>query len=167
MKSISWFICSGASAHKPCIFPFKFNGVVYNQCTWVSAHLTEHKVRIWYHFRIYATKYFLFLTLQNSWEASSSLRDVLFYVFSTLTIYSHLPWQQSAPASNQPVAYIHKQIHSKGIIFLPFIAALVLHPGGRDWSPYWWQGQVGQLWTWLSHSSRWQRVNHCGAGHWR
>ena len=35
---------SGASAHKPCIFPFKFNGVVYNQCTWVSAHLTEHKV---------------------------------------------------------------------------------------------------------------------------
>ena len=38
------FDFSGASAHKPCIFPFKFNGVVYNQCTWVSAHLTEHKV---------------------------------------------------------------------------------------------------------------------------
>ena len=34
---------SGASAHKPCIFPFKFNDVVYNQCTWVSADLTEHK----------------------------------------------------------------------------------------------------------------------------
>ena len=37
------FCFSGASAHKPCIFPFRFNGVVYTQCTWVSAHLTEHK----------------------------------------------------------------------------------------------------------------------------
>jgi len=34
---------SGASAHKPCIFPFKFNGVTYTTCTWVSSHLTEHK----------------------------------------------------------------------------------------------------------------------------
>jgi len=34
---------SGASPHKPCIFPFKFNGVIYNECTWKSAHLTEHK----------------------------------------------------------------------------------------------------------------------------
>jgi len=34
---------SGASAHKPCIFPFKFNGVTYDGCTWVSSHLTEHK----------------------------------------------------------------------------------------------------------------------------
>ena len=44
---LNYFILfSGASAHKPCIFPFKFNGVVYSQCTWVSAHLTEHKVRL-------------------------------------------------------------------------------------------------------------------------
>ena len=34
---------SGATAHQPCIFPFQFNGVLYNECTWTSAHLTEHK----------------------------------------------------------------------------------------------------------------------------
>ena len=34
---------SGATPNKPCIFPFKFNGVLYNECTWTSAHLTEHK----------------------------------------------------------------------------------------------------------------------------
>ena len=34
---------SGATPNKPCIFPFKFNGVIYNECTWTSAHLTEHK----------------------------------------------------------------------------------------------------------------------------
>merc|ERR1712183_107499 len=28
---------SGASANKPCIFPFKYRGVVYNKCTWVDA----------------------------------------------------------------------------------------------------------------------------------
>ena len=33
----------GASANKPCIFPFKFNGAVYSECTWDQAHLTEHK----------------------------------------------------------------------------------------------------------------------------
>ncbi len=33
----------GAAANKPCIFPFKFNGVVYFECTWDLAHLTEHK----------------------------------------------------------------------------------------------------------------------------
>ena len=40
------YLFSGASAHKPCIFPFKFNGVTYNGCTWVSSHLTEHKVGV-------------------------------------------------------------------------------------------------------------------------
>jgi len=34
---------SGASSGKPCIFPFRFNGVVHYQCTWDQAHLTEHK----------------------------------------------------------------------------------------------------------------------------
>ena len=34
---------SGAAKGKPCIFPFKFNGVVYSECTWNQAHLTEHK----------------------------------------------------------------------------------------------------------------------------
>ena len=33
----------GASANKPCIFPFRFNGAVYSECTWDQAHLTEHK----------------------------------------------------------------------------------------------------------------------------
>ena len=33
----------GDSPNKPCIFPFTFNGVVYNKCTWTSAHLAEHK----------------------------------------------------------------------------------------------------------------------------
>ena len=34
---------SGATPNKHCIFPFKYNGVLYNECTWTSAHLTEHK----------------------------------------------------------------------------------------------------------------------------
>ena len=34
---------AGASKGKPCIFPFKFNGVLYSECTWNQAHLTEHK----------------------------------------------------------------------------------------------------------------------------
>ena len=34
---------SGAMPNKPCIFPFKFNGVLYSECTWTSAPLTEHK----------------------------------------------------------------------------------------------------------------------------
>jgi hypothetical protein len=34
---------SGASPKLPCIFPFRFNGVVHTQCTWDQAHLTEHK----------------------------------------------------------------------------------------------------------------------------
>ena len=34
---------AGASKGKPCIFPFKFNGVTYSECTWNQAHLTEHK----------------------------------------------------------------------------------------------------------------------------
>jgi hypothetical protein len=34
---------SGAAPGKPCIFPFKFNGVVYFECTWDMAHLTEEK----------------------------------------------------------------------------------------------------------------------------
>ncbi len=34
---------SGASANKPCIFPFKFNGATHFECTWDQAHLTEHK----------------------------------------------------------------------------------------------------------------------------
>ena len=29
---------SGAAPNKPCIFPFKFNGVLHNECTWTSAH---------------------------------------------------------------------------------------------------------------------------------
>ena len=33
----------GAAANKPCIFPFKFNGVTHFQCTWDQAHLTKHK----------------------------------------------------------------------------------------------------------------------------
>ena len=115
----------------------------------MSAHLTEHKVTLnWYHSRIYATQHFLFLTLQNSLEASSSLRDVLFYVFSTLTIYSHLPWQQSALASNQPVAYIHKQIHSKGIIFL-----LLLQP--------WCSTQVDETGHHIGGRGKW---GNCGPG---
>ena len=34
---------SGASPNLPCIFPFRFNGVTHNKCTWDQAHLTEHK----------------------------------------------------------------------------------------------------------------------------
>ena len=34
---------SGASPDLPCIFPFRFNGVTHNKCTWDQAHLTEHK----------------------------------------------------------------------------------------------------------------------------
>ena len=46
---INDLLFSGAMPHRPCIFPFKFNGVVYTECTWVSAHLTEHKVNIYVH----------------------------------------------------------------------------------------------------------------------
>ena len=34
---------SGAAPSLPCIFPFRFNGVTHNKCTWDQAHLTEHK----------------------------------------------------------------------------------------------------------------------------
>ena len=34
---------SGAAPNLPCIFPFRFNGVTHNKCTWDQAHLTEHK----------------------------------------------------------------------------------------------------------------------------
>ena len=34
---------SGATPNKSCIFPFKFNGVLYNECTWTSAHFTDLK----------------------------------------------------------------------------------------------------------------------------
>ena len=34
---------SGADPNLPCIFPFRFNGVTHNKCTWDQAHLTEHK----------------------------------------------------------------------------------------------------------------------------
>jgi hypothetical protein len=34
---------AGASAGKPCIFPFRFNGAIHYKCTWDQAHLTEEK----------------------------------------------------------------------------------------------------------------------------
>merc|ERR1712142_812663 len=34
---------SGAAANKPCIFPFRWRGITYNECTWVEYHNTEYK----------------------------------------------------------------------------------------------------------------------------
>ena len=34
---------SGAMPNKSCIFPFMFNGVLYNECTWTYAHRTDQK----------------------------------------------------------------------------------------------------------------------------
>ena len=34
---------SGAKPNIPCIFPFRFNGVDYNECTWDHSFLTGHK----------------------------------------------------------------------------------------------------------------------------
>ena len=33
----------GATPNVSCIFPFKFNGIVYNTCIWNQAHMTDHK----------------------------------------------------------------------------------------------------------------------------
>ena len=33
----------GASPNLPCVFPFKFNNVVYNNCTLMYAHHTNNK----------------------------------------------------------------------------------------------------------------------------
>ena len=34
---------SGASPNAPCIFPFRYNGVIHNSCIWEDAQYTEHK----------------------------------------------------------------------------------------------------------------------------
>ena len=34
---------SGASPNVPCIFPFRYNGIIHNSCIWEDAQYTEHK----------------------------------------------------------------------------------------------------------------------------
>ena len=34
---------SGGSPNEPCIFPFNYDGVIYNSCIWEDAQYTDYK----------------------------------------------------------------------------------------------------------------------------
>ena len=70
------------------------------------------------------------LNISYSTTSLSSFQDVLFYVFSTLAIYSHFAWQHH---SHIIIAALHET----------FISALVLHRSWWQWSSQRWSGQVG------------------------
>ena len=103
------------------------------------------------------------LNISYSTRSLSSFQDVLFYVFSTLTIYSHFPQQ---PAHNQPnIIVLPSQIIFNPLPKIIRISALVLHGGGRDGPPQGRARQVGQLRTRVSHPPRRQGVRGGGARH--